>query len=84
MVLYWVVFCDIIREVFLYLLLEYAEMILSYSDSDPIKSHIYCYGPFCFDVPFTMMFAAALSVSTGAGGCNWPISARPVCIDVAF
>ena len=44
MVRYWVVFYDIIRQVFLSLLPEYAEMILSYSVSDPITSHVYCSG----------------------------------------
>ena len=47
MVTYWVVFCDIIHQVFPFFP-EYVEMILSYSVSDPIKSHVYCSWPFCF------------------------------------
>ena len=40
--------------------------------------------PFCFDVAFTMLFSALMSISTGASGFEWPISARSVHIDVAF
>ena len=39
---------------------------------------------FCFAVPFTMIFATVLSVSTVVGGCEWPIYSRSVCMDVAF
>ena len=39
---------------------------------------------FCFAVSFTMLFAAVLSVVTSVGGCEWPISARAVHMDVAF
>ena len=35
-------------------------------------------------VQFTITFAAVLSVSTGFGGCGWPISDREVHMDVAF
>ena len=40
--------------------------------------------PFGFAVTFTMVFAAVSSVSTGVGGCEWPISARALQMDVAF
>ena len=40
--------------------------------------------PFCFDITFTMLFAAVLSIATGVCGCEWLISARAVRIDVAF
>ena len=40
---YWVVFCDIIRQVFLYFSPEYVEMILI---AYPIKYHVYCSGYF--------------------------------------
>ena len=33
-------------------------------------------------VPLTIMFAAILSVATGVGGFEWPISAREVIKDV--
>ena len=39
---------------------------------------------FCFTVPFMMMFASVFSDATGVGGCEWPIYARAVCMDVAF
>ena len=42
MVPYWVVFCDIVCQVFLSLFPEYTEMVVSDSISDPIKSHVYC------------------------------------------
>ena len=40
--------------------------------------------PFCFEVLFTMIFAAVFSIATGVGGFEWPISARAVSIDVAL
>ena len=43
-----VVFCEIVYQVFLSFLTEYVKMIFSYSVAHPIKSHIYCYGPFFF------------------------------------
>ena len=76
-------FCDIILQVFLSLFPEYVEMILLYYVVYPIKSYVYCYG-FFFDVPFTILFAAVLSVATGVGGCGWTISSRTVHIDVDF
>ena len=39
---------------------------------------------FCFAVPFTMLFAAVLSVADSVGGCGCPISARTVITDVSF
>ena len=39
---------------------------------------------FCFAVPLTMLFSAEFSVSTGVGGCWWPISIRDVTVDVDF
>ena len=39
---------------------------------------------FCFDVPFTILFVAVLSVATGFGSCWWNISSRAVLMDVAF
>ena len=42
MLLYWVVFCDIVCQVFLSLFLEYVEMVLSDYFFDPIKYHVYC------------------------------------------
>ena len=39
---------------------------------------------FCFAFPFAMLFAAVLSVSTGVKGCEWPIYARAVRMDVDF
>ena len=36
---------------------------------------------FCFDILFTMIFAALLYVATGVVGCEWPISARSFWID---
>ena len=60
------------------------EIILLYYVADPIKLYIYFFGYFCFDVPFTMLFSAVLSVATGVGGYEWPISARSVFMDVAF
>ena len=83
MVPYWVVFCDIIHQVFPSLFPEYAEMIFSYPVSDPIKPHVYSSG-YVFPVQFTMMFSALLSISTGVGGCEWPIYAKAVCMDVTF
>ena len=38
----------------------------------------------CFAIPFTMLFAYVLSVSTGVGGCGWPISTREFLMDVYF
>ena len=38
----------------------------------------------CFGFPFVILFAAVFSVTTGVGGCEWPISARAVHVDVAF
>ena len=76
---YWVFFCDIICQFFPSLLPEYVEMILSYSVLYPIKYHIYCSGYFCFSVPFTMIFDGVLSVDTGVGGCEFPISYGAVC-----
>ena len=45
---YWMVFCDITRQVFLSSFLEYVEMILTYSIAYPIKYHVYCSGCFLF------------------------------------
>ena len=59
-------------------------MALSYSVSDPIKSHDDGSIFFCFAVPLIMLLAAVLSVATGVGGCWWPISARSVIMDLAF
>ena len=39
---------------------------------------------FCFAVPLTIMFAAALSVAIGVGGCGWAVYDRAVLIDIAF
>ena len=39
---------------------------------------------FCFSIPLTMLFAIVLSAANGVGGCQWPISARNVLMDVAF
>ena len=58
-------------------------MVLSYSVSDPIRSHLYCSGLF-FAVLIAMLFASVLSVATGVGGCWWPISSRAILVDVAF
>ena len=41
-------------------------------------------GLFCLAVPFTMIFYSVLSVAAGVGGCGWPISAREVCMYVAY
>ena len=79
-----VVCCDIIRQFFLSLFLEYVEMILSYYVSDSIASHAYFSGSFCFAVTLTMIFAALFSVSTSVGCCGWRISARDVLMDVNF
>ena len=38
----------------------------------------------CFSVPFTILFYAVLSIYTGVGGCEWPIYAGTVLVDVAF
>ena len=85
MVPYWVVFCDIIRKIFLSLLPEYVEIIFLYSVFDPIKYHIYCYGTLCcFDVTLVLISVDVLSAVTGVGGCECPIYARDVCMDVAF
>ena len=35
-------------------------------------------------VPFTVLFSTVVSVTTGVGGCVWPISDRAVCTDVEF
>ena len=82
MATYWLVFCDITRQVFLSLFPEYVEMVLSYSISDPIKSHVYCSG--FFAVTLMMLFAAVFYVVTGVRGCGWNISDRAVLVDVAF
>ena len=81
---YWVVFCDIVCQVFLYLFPEYVEMVLSDSVSDPIKSHVYCLRSFCFAVLLTMLIAAVLYVATGVSGCRWPIYTRDILIEVDF
>ena len=39
---------------------------------------------FCFPIPFTMIFPAVLSVTTGVGGCGRTIYARAVRMNVAF
>ena len=39
---------------------------------------------FCFDVPLTMLFISVLSVATDVGGCWCPISAKFVCMEVAY
>ena len=69
MVPYRVVFCDIVYKVFLSLFPEYLEMVLSYSVSDPIKSHSNCSRFFYFSVPLTVLFEAILSIAAGVGGC---------------
>ena len=84
MVPYRVVFCDIFCQVFLFLFLEYVEMILSDSVSEPINLMSIAKDRFCFAIPLTMLFAAVLSVSTTVGGCRWTVSARAVLIEVAF
>ena len=84
MVPYWVLFFDIICQVFLSHFPEYVEIILSYSVAYPIKYHVYCCGYFCYAVPFTMRFYSLLSVAIGFGGYEWPIYAREVCMDVTF
>ena len=38
----------------------------------------------CFAIPFTMLVDAVLSVSTGVGGCEQPISGRAVRMDFDF
>ena len=60
------------------------EIILLYSVSDKIKSHVYFSGPFCFSVTLTMLFDSVLSVTTCVGGCGCPIFARDVLMDIAF
>ena len=40
----WVVFCEVVCDIFLTLLPEYAEVVLSDFITHPIKSHINCYG----------------------------------------
>ena len=55
-------------------------MLLSYSVSEPIKSHVD--GSIFFSVPLIMLFAAALPVATCVVGCWWPIYARAFPIDV--
>ena len=77
------VFCDIIRQVFIYLFPEYVEMILSYYVADQIQFHVYCSVSFP-PVPLTMLFDAVFYVAVSVGGCKWPISDRAVCMDVAF
>ena len=39
---------------------------------------------FYFSVPLTILFVDVLSVSTGVGGCWWPIYDRAIITDVAF
>ena len=41
-------------------------------------------GGFCLALPFKMLFSAELYVSTGVGGCEWPISDGAVCGEVTF
>ena len=60
------------------------ETVLSYSVSNPIKSHVYCSDFFCFAVTLKVLFATVLSVATGVGGCGFPISARDILMDFAF
>ena len=48
MVPYLLVFCDMIRPVFLFFFPEYVEIILSYSVAYPIKSYVYCSRYFLF------------------------------------
>ena len=59
------------------------KIVLSYSVSDPIKSHVYFSGYF-FAVPFTILFTAVLSFAAGVGSFWWLIYARSVLMDVAF
>ena len=59
-------------------------MVLSNYVSVPIEYHINSSGFFCFAFPFTMLFNAVLAVTTGVGGCGWPIYAREVLVDVLF
>ena len=80
---YWVLSYHITPQVFLSLFPEYVEIILSYSVSDPIKYHVYCFG-FFFLFYSRFMFAGVFSVAAGVGGCEWLVSAREVCIDVVF
>ena len=56
----WVVFCYIIRYIFLFLLPECVEMVSYYSVSGPIKSYVGGSIYFCFAVLLTMMFATVL------------------------
>ena len=84
MVIYRVVFCEIVCQVLLSLFLEYVEMVFPDSISDPIKLYVYCSIYFLFSVPLTMLFVAVISVDTGVGGCWWIIFARAVLTEVAF
>ena len=60
MVPYWVVFCDITRQAFIFLFPEYMEIFFSDSISDPIKSHVYCSGSFfCRSVDDSVCFCIA-------------------------
>ena len=84
MVPYWMVFCDMVCQVFLSLFPEYAEMVLSDSVSDPIKSNVYCKIYFCFAVLLNMLFATVFYVAIGVGGCRWTIYTRAALIEVAL
>ena len=60
------------------------EIILSYSDTHPIKSYDYFYGYCLFGRYIHDTISAVLSVATGAGGFGWNSSAREVCMYVSF
>ena len=76
---YMVVFCYMVRQIFLFLFLEYTEngFVVFYLWPNKISCQL-PWDIFCFIVPFTMLFATVLSVAISVGGCRWPISARDV------
>ena len=57
---------------------------MSYSVSDPIEPHVYCSECFLFGHSIQDDIFCCDAISNGVGVCGWPISARAVCIDVAF
>ena len=74
MVMWWVMFCEIIPHVLTSWFPINEKVFLFYPVLHPIKSHVHCLGPFCLTVAVTMSSAAELSVFIGVGGRVKPSS----------
>ena len=83
MVIWWVMFCEIIPHVLTSWFPINKKVFLFYLVLHPIKSHVHCLGTFCLTVAVTMPLAAELSVFIGVVDCVKPSSWSVILRDCA-